>query len=225
MTIDVKEVFRDLPVEPLAAIGIVFERLDGYLRKDDSDSEYRAAVNLIRRFIEAAELKISVELGVNTPWKDDYYEIKNNYHALIVENYVGRIESESIDEIRQWKESSDTEEFGFARFSNDEREKVFSHIEKIRVLITSSGLSEKKKAKLLDRLGDLHDEAMQEKTRTERFFAFMGDMAFVVGDMAEKAKPAISEVKDILRIVMGSRARNEGVVLPAPDDLPQLPTS
>jgi hypothetical protein len=51
----------------------------------------------------------------------------------------------------------------------------------------------------------------------------MGDVAFVMGDMAEKAKPLINEVKEMMRIVTRSRARQEGVSLPPGDDVILLP--
>jgi hypothetical protein len=115
------------------------------------------------------------------------------------------------------------ETFGLARLNEEERAKIHAHIDNVRAIIGTSILSDRKKNALYERLNRLAGEVNAHGTRTERFFSFMGDIAFVMGDMAEKAKPLFKEVKEMMRIVARSRARQEGISLPPGDDVILLP--
>lgn len=134
-----------------------------------------------------------------------------------------KIKSEIDELIEQAEATRGNESFGFAILNEDDRTRIFSAIEKLRSIFEQSDLSRKKKDALLAKLSELHKEAAREFTATERFFGFLGDLSFVIGQMAKNAKPAIDEAKDMARIVMNRRGEQEGVQLPAPEDLPQLP--
>jgi hypothetical protein len=60
-------------------------------------------------------------------------------------------------------------------------------------------------------------------TRTDRFFAFASELGFSIGQFTKDAKPAIDELKDMLKIVSKARARHEGLKLPAGDEILLLP--
>jgi hypothetical protein len=77
---------------------------------------------------------------------------------------------------------------------------------------------------LFERINGLAQEIDRSGTRTDRFFAFAGDLAFTAGEMAKNAKPAIDEFKEILKIVLRSRAKEEKVQLPKPEDVLRLPS-
>jgi hypothetical protein len=94
----------------------------------------------------------------------------------------------------------------------------------MRAIIESSPLSVRKKNALYARLNNLAREVDAHGTRTDQFFAFAGDLAFVLGDMATKAKPFLEEVRETLRVVSRARARQEGVSLPAGDEPLHLPS-
>ncbi|MGA0531342.1 hypothetical protein [Hansschlegelia sp. KR7-227] len=225
MAIDVKLVFRELSSDEMLAVGEVLDRLSSQLSEFSGSEDFEVAFKLARRFIIETGINISTEPLDNEPWSVDFTHLRTQYADLISKHNLAALEREAADEIRSWKESRDGLEFGIARFSEDERAKIIVHIERLRIVISDSDLGEKKKARMLGLVASLYEESLQAKTRTERYFAFMGDMAFAVGDMAEKAKPAVEQVKEILKIVMRSQAREEGVVLPPSDNLPQIPSS
>lgn len=225
MPLDVKGLFRDLPTDETVALGELINRVDLQLSDDIGSTDWKIGLDIIEEFVKGCAFDFEVTIAPNRGYKEDFDDLKLKYIRLLEKNREASLRVEAADEIRDWRESSGTFEFGFARFSEDERAKIIDHIDKIRIIISSSPISERKKTKLLDILTELYNETLQDKTKTERFFAFMGDVALTVGEMAEKAKPAIEQTKEILRIVMRSRARNEGAVLPPADDLPQLPSS
>jgi len=115
-------------------------------------------------------------------------------------------------------------EFGFAALSSDEKVAISNKLGDIRDVIVASRLSDSKKKSLLDRLAKLETEVQMDKTPTERFFSFLGDLAMTAGEMSTNARPAIEDFKDILRIVMRSRAKSEGATLPGSGEWPQLPS-
>lgn len=119
---------------------------------------------------------------------------------------------------------TDAESFGIARLNSEEKKKIHEHISRIREILETSDLSERKKNKLFERLNNLAQEVDTQGTLTDRFFAFAGDVAFVLGDMTTKAKPLTDEVKEMLRIVARSRARQEGISLPPGDEVLRLPS-
>jgi hypothetical protein len=106
----------------------------------------------------------------------------------------------------------------------EEKKKIHEHLARIRKILEESDLSDRKKNKLFERLNDLAREVDTQGTLTDRFFAFAGDVGFVLGDMTTKAKPLLQEVKEMLRIVTRSRARQEGISLPPGDEVLSLPS-
>ena len=148
---------------------------------------------------------------------------------IAIDSIIDQVErsraAESLDKaLESFKDRLDGDEFGVAVLSGDEKELLRHKLQEIKNIINSSELDDRKKGALLSRLQALETEIELERTPTERFFGFMIDLAFVSGEMAKQAKPAIDEFKEILKIVMRSRAKNEGVELPSRDNLPQLPS-
>ncbi|WP_238122658.1 MULTISPECIES: hypothetical protein [unclassified Xanthobacter] len=156
-------------------------------------------------------------------WSETLSVYRNEIRRFLYENDTKKLEETVDEQIELWLSEAESKSFGYAKLNASEKELVITHIEKIRLLIDESSLSQSKKIKLFNRLSSLYNEILRDNTKTDDFFAFMGDLAFTVGEMAQKAKPAIDEFKAIMRIVMGGRARKEGVLLPTEDDLPQLP--
>lgn len=115
--------------------------------------------------------------------------------------------------------------FGFAFLDATEKGEIHERLNAIRQVIETSDLAVRKKNALLNRVNLLAKEVDAVGTSTDRFFSFMGDLAYTAGEMATKAKPAIDEAKEMLRIVVNARARDEGVELPKPKDWPLLPSS
>lgn len=130
--------------------------------------------------------------------------------------------SEVYEVLSEYEATQAEETFGIARLNPTEKQKIHEHISAIRKVIESSPLSDRKKNALFARLNELANEVDKHGTRTDNFFAFLGDLAFTVGDMAGKAQPAIKEVREMLKIVYRARARQENISLPSGDEPLQL---
>ena len=128
-----------------------------------------------------------------------------------------------VDEFFTEVEGEQDHKFGRAELSPDEKKLLREKIADLKSIIDTAGLSPRKRNALLRRLADLEKEIELHSTPTDRFLGLMGDITMVCGEMAENAKPAIEQTKDILRIVLRSRARAEGAVLPKGEDSPLLP--
>src|SRR5262249_17511719 len=144
-------------------------------------------------------------------------------HRLQYEAYANQVMSgyQSLmkDRAKAVLDAATGKVFGYAILEPDEKTEIQAHIEKIRQLIEDSGLEDKKKNALLGRLTELSREVNRNGTRTDMFYAFASEFAFCMSQFSKKAKPAIDDVKDILRIVTRARARNEGIKLPAGDEV------
>jgi hypothetical protein len=113
--------------------------------------------------------------------------------------------------------------FGYTVLSKEEKTLIQKHIEKIREIIESSKLEDRKKNALFDDLTKLDRDVNRNGTRTDRFFAFASELGFCAGDFAKQAKPLFDEVKAILKIVTRARARDENIQLPSNGEILSLP--
>jgi hypothetical protein len=188
------------------------------------DDDIVKVIAFVARVVEKNDLPVDVP-------SDDYEhpgDRLDDLCASIVESRGALIEAGHKEEIESLfddysKKQNEDEEFGIAKLTEDEKRRVHAHLDKIRQIVEKSSLTRRKKNALFERLNRLRQEVDREGTTTDAFFAFGGDLAFVVGQMAESAKPAIHEFKEVLKIVLGRRATTEGVQLPQPDQFPRLP--
>ena len=113
--------------------------------------------------------------------------------------------------------------FGYAFFSPEEKVHIHRSLDAVREAIDQSRLPSRKKNALYRKLANLSLEVDKDGTLTDSFFAFGIDVSMVAAEMEENARPAIEQMKDILRIVFRRRAECEGASLPSPSDIPLLP--
>ncbi|MGP1275081.1 MAG: hypothetical protein ACQRW7_06660 [Caulobacterales bacterium] len=145
---------------------------------------------------------------------------KNNIMSGSIESDVARALEEYDGLIKAHRPVG---EFGYARLTGEEKEELRGHLDHIRGIIDRSDIPSQKKNALFVRIANLQKEIDKEGTKTDEFFAFMGDLSMCVGQMAKNAQPATDELKAILRIVMRSRAANEQAVLPSNSETAMLP--
>lgn len=120
-------------------------------------------------------------------------------------------------------EAATASTFGYTTLTADEKKKIHQHIEKIRELVENSDLEDGKKNSLFGQIGRLRSEVDRNGTRSDRFFAFASELGFATGGFAKNARPMFKEVKDILSIVTGARARHDKLELPPGDEILSLP--
>ncbi len=204
---------ENLPPNPDDALIMLADRAAAWLDAPQApdDSLNRAYVEqILDRFIKRYRPNIQDLILTDEPSIRDYVE------AII--KFAGAREVDKLlDNYERVVE--EVESFGVTSLKFEEKNQLHLHIEKARKIIDESPLSDRKKNALFHRLEALRAEVDSIGTKTDRFFALAGDTAFVFGDMAEKAKPFLSEVKEILKIIRGSRARTENVQLPHEEPL------
>ena len=220
------EMIGDLPPRPLDALAVVADRVRRRIitpsSKPGNSDDYMAIVTFVDRFCKHFGLQI--EFPQLQPSASNYQRLEA-YTDIIRALGINAVEaslSHDIDGIISKYEGISDSSFGLAHLNSEEKRKILEHLEHARNVIEGNKLSDRKKNALFERLADLVLEVNAHGTRTHRFFAFAGDLGFVMGDMADKAKPLFNEVKEILKIVTRSRARQEGVSLPSGDQVLQL---
>jgi two-component SAPR family response regulator len=223
---------ESLPSDPSAALVQFAHRVQTLSATRNALQKFKPQeVVAIMSFYERFITKFAIDVkGVNeiisSNSKFTNETLTNVTHKIIVaeSKLLERTIVFDIDDIiSKYASNIDEDSFGFAKLNLQEKNKIHEHINRIRTLIDLSELSDRKKNALLERLNNLAREVDQYGTRTDQFFAFMGDVAFVMGDMSKKAKPLIEEVKDMMKILSRSRARQEGVSLPPGDETVLLP--
>lgn len=219
------ELVQDLPPEPSRAIVVFVDRVQVQILdvrpRPGRTEDHAALVSFIIKF--CARYRIPVNLPESAATVMSHLEVLVSELRKERARILSDVIDSEIDQLLIQFDSGVGESFGVARLNSDEKKKIHDHIERIRKLIEESDVPPRKKNALFERLAELAREVDLLGTRTDRFFAFAGDVAFVLGDMAKKAKPMLDEVKGILKIVSRSRARQEGVSLPPGDEPLQLP--
>lgn len=219
-----------LPTDPVAALvefgARVKSQLDS-LTDHASDIDYAILRAATERYAQVANQQhgFSIRLA-NANSSNDYERIVIILSQIksIQKSHLEQIIASEVEEVISIENQINNKEtFGIAILSSIDKEKVRFHLNNAKDLIVESSLSDRKKNALLDRIGQALAELDTVGTRTDRFFTLMGDSAFVLGDMAEKAKPFTSEVKEILKIVFRRREDTEGVRLPHKDEQLLLP--
>jgi hypothetical protein len=66
-------------------------------------------------------------------------------------------------------------------------------------------------------------EVDKDGTNTDAVFVLFGEMSFALSWVEKNNRPVFQHVKDIMKIIFGRRAENEGTALPGPEDFPLFP--
>ena len=210
----------NLPADPGEAIVVLADRAQLWLETPDDGGHSTDSIyirTIFKRFLERYDIGIAVE----SKDPDDSLPSVPDYLKAITRFAGHRVVDRLLD---AYDVERGDPQFGIATLSASEKDEVHSHIDAIRKIIEESSLGTRKKNALFGRLNSLAQEVDREGTRTDRFFAFAADAAFVLGDMANKAEPFLKEVKDILKIVTHARAKNEGIALPEGEEILKLPS-
>jgi len=141
------------------------------------------------------------------------------FQSEIVEQYRLSSKAAAKDAIA----ASTAKAFGYAILEADEKQAIHKHLERVRRIIEESQLEDRKKNALFERLKELVAEVNRNGTRTDRFFAFAGELGCCVSQFTTNAKAAVDETKEILKIVYRARARHDGVKLSPGDEMLLLP--
>jgi hypothetical protein len=222
-----KQLAGDLPPDPSEAIikfaSSIRQDVLNVSPRPAKPEDYTAIASFILKFIDKYSLSINLS------------KLDSDSDLNLVMKLLSRIEAYRKTMVREATDAQVTdllikydsfatrESFGLAHLNTDEKKKIHESIGRIRSILETSTLSDRKKNALYDRLNELAREVDASGTMTDRFFALAGDIGFVMGDVAEKAKPLLREVKEVLRIVTRARARQEGISLPPGDEVLRLP--
>lgn len=233
MAVDPDKIFKDLSSDPWAASYQLLQRINKEILTKaiglPTDDDYAMACGFLEAFYESHGWKPPNRATYTTSQSDSVDELARKLRAaqrLQYEAYVSEIMNNyKAATKRTAKEAIDAalgKAVGYAILEPSEKEEINKHIENIRKIIEESGLDDRKKNNLVERLSDLAREVSRNGTRTDRFFAFASELGFCLGQFTTNAKPAITETKAIMRIIWGARARHDGIKLPPGDDMPPL---
>jgi hypothetical protein len=231
MAVDPDKIFNDLPSDPWGASYELLQRVNREILNKNSptDDDYAMACGFLEAFYESQNWKLPTRVNYQSSGSDSVDEIARKLraaHRLQYEGYVSEItvNFRAVAK-RKAKEALDAalgKAIGYAILDPSEKEEINKHIENVRKIIEESGLDDRKKNDLSERLSDLAREVSRNGTRTDRFFAFASELGFCLGQFTKNAKPAISETKAIMRIIWSARARHDGIKLPPGDEMPPL---
>lgn len=223
LTDDFREIVSELPSEPHLALIEISERINIWAEKPEKTTDEESIKQLkifIRKFVSKNGLKITLPAETSGDWAEMRSKL-----AKFADLHWSRQAELAIDElVDDFLIQHEKETFGYAFLNENEKRRIHENITRIREQINSSELTDRKKNALLEKLNMLAAEVDLHGTSTDRFFAFMGDAAFVMGDMAKKAKPFTDEVKDMLRTIGKARSRKEGTSLPPGEEVLTLPS-
>ncbi|MFS2149637.1 hypothetical protein [Rhizobium sp. Rhizsp42] len=216
-----RKAIENLPLSPELGILHLRDSIEEWnsLPPHEDDSATRAQLNsFIRKFVRKHNLDIPL------PDEADNFAALSEILDAYGKEYRKNVVEEELDELIEGISSeADAESFGYAQLNQSEKERIHGNISRIREMIGASDLTDRKKNALYDRLNQLASEVDKSGTKTDRFFAFMGDAAFVLGDMATKAKPFTTELKDMIKTIGKARSRKEGSLLPPGEEVLTLP--
>ena len=227
MAIDPTSLLVDLPNDKEVALCELAHRVDALHKQESLDGvEYGTLAKLLEQFATKNDLYVEINpKESHESWRDHFIYVMHRMSAFESDVKVKHAEKEMSDLIDDYKNAnSRTSPFGYAFLSADEKEEIRAKLNEIRRVVDASSLNMRKKNALFTRISRLAEEVDREGTKTDSFFSFAIDLAMTAGEMAEKAKPAVDEFKEILKIILNRRAEAEGVTLPRPDDYPKLPS-
>jgi hypothetical protein len=232
MAIDPDKFFADLPSDPRAASYELLLRINEILRSrgTPTDADYTVVNGVIEAFYEAQTWKVPNRPNICSSTTDNADEIARKMRAgqrLQFEAFADQIMNNfKFVNKRAAKEALDAAlatAAGYAILDSGEKSAIHKHIEKIRAIIEESGLDDGKKNALVERLNGLALEVDRNGTRTDRFFSFTSELGFALGRFTKNAKPAVEETKAMMKIIVGARARHDGIKLPPGDEIRLLP--
>lgn len=233
------DIFEALSPDPYMASFQLLDRLGKtVLAGYPDEAAYSAACGILNAFYDANNFKVpqpvsprgglgAIAAIAKEETADQVVERSRSNWRFQFEAYRTQImgnHAHAVKILAKEKLSAITEgAFGYAILTKEEKQAIHNHIDAIRKIIDSSDLDDRKKNSLIDKLTGLSKEVDRNGTLTDRFFAFAGDLGFCLGAFAKNAKPLIKEVKEILKIVTRSRARNENIELPHSGEVLSLP--
>ena len=204
-----------------SAVMAICQRLQEAANSKWTAADFTSAVQFVLALAEKAGFRIESSIPEYIPDRQTFVSSIRMVEAQIYSKFI----PDEVDEVLILIEERTTKpQFGYAYLSNEEKRLIHEHLSAIRSAIEASNLDDRKRNAIMERINKLAAEIDKNGTGTDRFFAFMGDLALVAGQMKQRAKPALDEFKEILKILMKNRAKHEGAALPPGQEFPQLPT-
>ena len=202
----------DLSVDPETAFHEMVERVEEVRRSEEglAAAEYEIAIAVVTRFAE--KNGIDLEIGTSRNLNDRFSFLSQQIREIGAQAAVDKFTA------------ARTMAMPLAVLSRQEKSEILSRVESIRKLIEASDLTVKKKNVLYKKLSDFAAEVSKDGTNSDTFFALAGETFLYSSLMGEKAKPALEEIKDILRIIFGNRAKREDLPLPSSNDILRFPS-
>lgn len=198
MAIIPDEIIDAMPRDPVAGLRYLHEYLYGRIERAEDEESYEARatdyVMGITVYLESNEkIAIKVPDSVNLPSMQ-----------RIVERYLLK---DSFERHRSLEAAT------VAKLEPNEKKAIHTLIAGIRELIEQSELTDRKRNTLFARLNDLAAEVDRTATRFDNLMGATIEVATVLGEAGERAKPIVDRLREIMMIGVRAKARDEKVQL------------
>lgn len=227
------ELTKDLPRgDPGIALMALAERVTQKIIKKwwfdrpGTEDDYHQISRYFELFLGKYFPTIDIKYLSNLHFTSNYARLRS-FNSVVIRNRAlllhNAVESHVSSVFDDYEVPPIGESFGLARLDGDEKKKIHGHIQRIRTIIEESTISDRKKNALFAKLKELIAEVDAAGTRTDRFFSFVADLGFVMGEFGKNARPLFDEARGMIKALSRARARQEGISLPPGEEPLMLP--
>jgi hypothetical protein len=229
--IDVDRLLESLPQDNDECISLIIRRylsqnkneLHHSIRSDDDVEILTAALAELDAFRRIPTLEMALAAKSDALIAQNLTTLVGILDREIIQSRKQAVTNQTKERVIERIRAHKNTFFGFARLTADERIEIHEHLDAIRGIIESSKIDNRKRNALLARLNSLSSEVDKIGTKMDGFVAVWVDLWFAFGTGVSAAKPAFDELKEILKILYQSRAKEEQIPLPSPHEHLQLP--
>lgn len=205
--------YDSLPDDPHLGFAVLVDSLESYLVEEErgegpSTHLARKYVEAIQAYIDEHDLRDEFErIESSVPFSGEDFWVWWREFRAAVSYYQARIR------YRYRKAGSLS-----VVLSPDRRTEIHALLNKVRIIVGSLDVNEKKRDAILSRLNKLAAEVDKSRTNLEAFFAVTLDAAGTAGQAAEKLKPVLDVLERMKKIFFEAKAEDLPPQLPAPEE-------
>ena len=226
----IREVLSDLPDHRgLTLINIRDRIKEKYFDSNDEPKIFSKGCFELSTLIEHFITRYKLDVPFSKINGDETWEIQIRHLISMINDFepkvMAHILEKEIDNVLKEQDTKIAQEtqFGETVLSLDEKISIHKNLENVRELVEQSNIPDSKKNALLKRINELSAEVDRYGTKTDSFLGFILELSIAAKKFHTNLKPAIDDVQQALQTIYIRKSRDEGVALPKPEEMPQLP--
>lgn len=225
--IELTDFLSDIPVDPEAGLTELHGRLiTAYSAAPENSKEEEEArelyVVVVHEWVKSRKMDELVRLpDIDKYNLDNETSLKTLFTQTYkaVETFVKGVRRNTIREEVRNAIGSQGVTIGYTRLSPDEKKEIHEYLGRIRKIIDESDIGVRKKNALFNKINELAAEVDKAGTKTDGFLGFLLEVSLVAGQMGKNSAPLMKEVKEMVKTIARSRAKEENVLLPSDEDI------